>query len=57
MKRLIFEKKKTCNEYIVYNKKKDCLGEIAYYKVRGHRNPRWASFLDKLKEEVSEPRF
>ena len=45
-KRLIFEKKKDCNEYIVYNKKKDMLGEIAYYKVRGHRKPRWWFFVE-----------
>lgn len=45
-KRLIFEKKKDCNEYIVYNQKKDILGQIAYYKVRGHRNPRWWFFVD-----------
>jgi len=39
MKRLIFEKKKDYNEYIVFNKRKDVLGQIAHYKVKGHRNP------------------
>lgn len=46
MSRLIFEKKPTCNEYIVYNKKKDILGQIAYWKVRGHKKKDWWFFVD-----------
>ena len=46
MTRIIFEKKKSCNEYIVYNKHKDVLGEIVYWKIDGHKNPRWWFFVD-----------
>ena len=42
--RLIFEKKPTCNEYIVKNKKGDILGQIAYYKVG--RKKDWWFFVD-----------
>ena len=46
IKRLIFQKKETCDEYIIKNKRGDMLGEIAYYKIKGHKKPDWWSFMN-----------
>lgn len=46
-KRLIIRRKKTeTEEYIVENKKGDILGQIAYWKVSGHRKKDWWFFVD-----------
>ena len=44
--KLTFEKKPTCNEYLVKNERGDVLGDIAFYKVKGHKNPRWWFFVN-----------
>ena len=46
MSRLAFNKKPTCNEYIVENNKGDILGQIAFWKVKGHKKEDWWFFVD-----------
>ncbi len=46
VKRLNIRRKETeTEEYIVENKKGDTLGQIAYWKVRGHKKKDWWFFV------------
>ena len=47
MARLIFEKKsKDSMEYLVKNKRGDMFGDVAYYKIKGHKKKDWWFFFD-----------
>ena len=45
--RLIFKRKSEKNEeYIVKNKRGDIFGDIAYWKIKGHRKKDWWFFVE-----------
>jgi len=47
MKRLIFKRKECVNpEWLVMNKRKDILGEICYWKIKGHKKKDFWFFVN-----------